>query len=245
MEIKIFPSTINRVSLRRVSGETFIRKEYPAKGIRSAVELPVDRALIEFQVMHRLSRIAEEFADSIRIPHIIDYHSSPRWLDLEYLTGNSLRDLPVGRWPDASKFRRLFEFLVLVGQSEPWYKTADPLAIVGRTMRDALIAYKVKDTVPRGLFATNTNCLGDLTLGNILWDGNHLILIDFEFAHIGTAGFDLGLFFGEFSSLFSFGHLNESMGLVIAEGLGAFPQAVLWMEIFRKYYDDKHRERGL
>ena len=88
-------------------------------------------------------------------------------------------------------------------------------------------------------------CLGDVSLNNILFDGKHFTLLDFECAHMGYLGYDIGQLLGmakayEKQSTFVSNHiLSQRLSLAITETIydsNEILEIFAWANRFEQYY---------
>lgn len=130
---------------------------------------------------------------SFYVPELFIW-TPPDTLTMEYCNGLRLRDLPQEQLPDATLWSQLFDLLYEIQQMS-WASLSPVLqtALEGQyPIWDCMRRWKTNRTSfvepPHACL-----CLGDVSLNNLLYDGQRICLLDFECAHWGCSGYDGGL----------------------------------------------------
>lgn len=186
-----YPSGVNYVSLEQNSEIPFIRKRYEVRLREYPEDWPLTRGDVEAEILKLLNTLTE--GTPFRVPRLLS-REPPDLLTMEFCPGERLRDLPLDRLPDRTLWSQLFDLLHRI-QLLPWESLSPSLqsALDGQ--------WPIWDCMRRWKTSRNTYtepphtclCLGDVSLNNLLFDGNQICLIDFECTHWGCMGYDGGL----------------------------------------------------
>jgi len=189
----ILASKVNRVERLAIEGHRpIVKKTYFDRAIATGIEVTLKRSIIERQVSDVLSRQSWRGIRNISVRTIASYTSSTN--SFAYVEGLSLRDLPERKWPKSGVFRELGRF-VAMAESLVAPSVFRGLQISSRKLGQRIRLYKTGSVARRsGIYF----CFGDLNLGNIIASRGALVLIDFEFAHLSSAAFDIGMLVAEF-----------------------------------------------
>ena len=187
----IFPSGVNYVSMEQEGGKPYIKKRYEIRLKDYPEDWPLSRGDVEAELMVLLRSMTE--GTRFRVPKVL-HRTPPDLLTMEFCPGERLRDLPLDKLPDKDLWTQLFELLYRI-QQIPWDAFSPSLqrALEAQwPIWDCMRRWKTD----RSTFTEPPHtclCLGDVSLNNLLYDGDKICLIDFECAHWGCAGYDVGL----------------------------------------------------
>jgi 5-methylthioribose kinase len=261
LSIKLFPSIVNRVEmLTTCSGKRLIRKTYPQRAKGTSIEVPIRRADVEVKVLKLLAKLLADF-DRLLVPNILAYDLKKPMLCISDLEGETLSNSPPTNWPSTEAWFELGSLLGALNnlQEQAVIEIFSNLVDVQAATRQIILTLKLNMKVYemekrfRQTFGGHHNhknrifCMGDLGLLNMLSCHNKLGLIDFEFAHMGFPGFDIGQLLAQLSTL---SQLTPQCTILIAEkrralekgyyklmGYSGIPQ--FWECLFLPYYQLK------
>ena len=186
-------SKVNRVeTVEGQGGRLTIRKTYTDRAVGTGIVLPLKRSVIERRVAARLARIdTSVYGKAISVCAAV---SSAHNINIfPYIYGHTLRELPQSKWPASGLFRALGAFLARIERLST-ARLLSGLQISSRKLGHIIRLYKAGSTAKLG---RRVFTLGDATLANMIFSHGVLYLIDFEFAHVSSAGCDVGLLAAE------------------------------------------------
>lgn len=211
---KGFHAKSNYIMLTNYENHSTIRKEYEEKLATYDVKWPLSRCEVERETLLELEKRLLHH-DTLAVPHI--YHSSvakKNMIEMEYIEGQTIYELMSEQHAhdsdlyndhvcadaliSAHKFKTLFMFLYDLRE----IKVADlKKEFVEVLYKQDLIVNcmyhnKHKDRVCLAPAEQGVFCLGDLSAHNIICTPEKLYLIDFECAHFGYDGYDIGQLLG-------------------------------------------------
>lgn len=258
--LRRFDSMVNDVCLvsEVASGRRFVRKVYGSVAKQTGVSLPLERACLEYRTYLMFESKCELLHGGIVVPRVRDRSRHETWIETEYLEGAvPLRQLALTDWPGDTCFLALGKTIAAIGSlkfadfSSLFLGFWDVQQQLGKAIRD----FKLDPTVSQAYHPPSTNrdavlALGDLSLGNILAWQAKLALIDFEFVHVSSQGYDAGQLLAEIRVLRSNAdyHVDKHLDRcerAFLEGYasigGDISHALFWASQFAPYYRERVR----
>lgn len=244
--LRRLPSTVNFVTSFEEGGVRFVRKTFGPYANRTGVKLPVARCTIERRVHNAVAELVEA---PLRLPPIVRQLSTSTENVFEFVSGHPLRQLEEALWPPEHVLWRLGHFLANVEEISDNQVSAlfKGLEEPEKKLREAIILHKVgtQDIDP----SDARLCLGDVGLGNLLWDGNTLSILDFEFAHREAYGFDAGQLCAELKAREIAKKLTRRFTNALVSGYeengGQREGMIAWSFRFKNFYERKYRREML
>lgn len=242
--IKIFDSVVNTVTL--VSDKSndllVVRKSYGHIAKKTGIAFDLRRQTIECTVILFLEGVIQRYKLLVSIPKII--RQAKGWIELQYIPNRNLLETDVLDWPSTKEWTGLIDLLIYLNDLPENYLPFLFGSMMQLQNDCRRIIYKYKslnsnEHLPRKVF-----CLGDLNLSNLIFQ-NSLYIIDFECAHIGSRGYDLGQLVGQLQALFKIKPLESISKLIeyIEARLNnheeLHSQFLIWKNTFYKYYTRK------
>lgn len=246
-DVKSLPSGANRVTLHSGSGRQWIEKKYEAQLTGYPVHWPVSRGGTEAALLEYLPQFLR--SEKLHFPRVYRWDPARSILSMEYCPGKPLSACSESELLGPLPWEELFQFLYsLQALSRKTMEAAIGPVFAGqeeirRCMLREKIGVKHGDASAFGdSAATDTLCLGDLSLNNILWDQERFWLIDLECAHMGSQGYDAG-------QLLAMARARWADGPVFAKIERAFLESIpdaafraggrFWEEKFLPFYSHK------
>ena len=193
-DAEYFDSKSNYVLCRRDENGEYIEKTYRRKLRNYDVEWPESRAFVE---AFFLGYLKSKQTRHVSVPQIYQY-IPPGCIQMEYCKGTPLSDAPVNDLMDIDMWTVLFGFLQSLSEL--------PYAFVKEQTNGAfqkqeeifrcMIRWKMQGRLDVPYPEQNCVCLGDVSVNNILVSGKRFYLLDFECAHWGYTGYDIGQLLG-------------------------------------------------
>ena len=184
---RVFPSGANQVELVRRGSGLAVRKTYQAQLKSYPERWPVSRREVEAFL---LGWMRDHCAPGVRVPALLE--RGENFLLLEHCPGTPLAECATARLRDAALWRALFETLYALRLLRWDALDAETQALLSaqRPILDCMLRWKTQGDISPDR-RPNRLCLGDVSLHNILFSGE-LVLLDFECGHWGYAGYDMG-----------------------------------------------------
>lgn len=190
-----FQSEANQVSVKIKDGRQYVEKKYFEKLKDYPVKWPLKRAEVEAFLLTFLPEILEE--KNIFIPML--YHfQKPNTLQMEYCSGTPLIESSIELLYQKDLWQNLFSFLYqlkeidLAGFCQPVKEALCKQQIIFDCMKH----WKFNDYIDPPHNSYGCLVLGDMSLSNILISSKGMTLLDFECAHWGYLGYDIGQILG-------------------------------------------------
>lgn len=221
-------------------------KTYEIFSRSTGVALPLERATIEARVHSILRILCDDLFDSIVVADVLAEKESPRRNIYEMHPSTALRSLACVEWPPEEVFVALGGLAARVELLRgDWTDTI--FAHVEEAQRDLGITIRKYKGLSAMTASPSVLCLGDFGLSNLALTDRRLLVCDFEFAHRGYRGFDVGQLLAELIALqVTTGQVTASIGAAVAEGYrrdgGSIDAAFGWREEFSDYYLKRYRE---
>ncbi|MDO4478838.1 MAG: phosphotransferase [Lachnospiraceae bacterium] len=166
---------------------------------------PVSRADVEAFVLNKTEALADG-NPHFHQPHVIDFDKTQHTLTLTYIPAEPLSVLCCEKapantgvgLPSVHQLTELLRFLHRINHLPYDSFSADEKRLLDQQLEIVQCMYhnKMKDICRPLTGAPWYFCLGDVSLNNILFDGDCFTLLDFECAHMGYAGYDIGQLLG-------------------------------------------------
>lgn len=163
---------------------------------------------------------------------------------MPYIDGEPLRFLAPTEWPKANQLRELGKFLAeterVIGLS-----LFRGLVLTSQRLGRIIRLYKAgTNAVGRGRYFS----FGDVTLANVLLTPRGLHLLDFEFAHLSSGGFDVGMLTSEIDQLIKRGIALRYARAALIQGYtsagGKLANVLLWRARLTKYQALRTKRSG-
>lgn len=243
MEPTLFHSEANEVSLKCRAGSVYIEKSYRRRLKSYAVDWPVERAAVEAFLLAFLRDRAK--GQKIYVPKL--YHfTEPDKIEMEYCAGTKLIEASPAQFCEIALWRQLFSFLYGLKEIRQEFlqdKLGD--AFAGQQEIFACMKHwKFEDVINPPEDSYGCFSLGDVSLSNILVSERGFTLLDFECAHWGYAGYDIGQVLGMTEAYRSDPELKEILAQALEETVAdpAYRECCLyWKKRFASYYRKKLR----
>lgn len=191
----------NQITQKTVGELTYIEKHYEEKLVQYDVCWPLSRRDAELLSYQLFSKLAKDNC-FVRIPHIYADYSSSQTLAIEEINAPTLTHLITTQAdaavPSVTSFTALLTLLHSLSQLRATDFSKSELALFEKQKEIAACMYhnKHRDAISVINDATWHFCLGDVSLNNLIFDGEFLYPIDFECAHPGYLGYDIGQLLG-------------------------------------------------
>lgn len=186
-----FTSGSNYVEMIETAHGKTVHKRYESRLKDYDVCWPIGRACVEYKLMQALRPFAEQCF--VRIPKIYEY-KEPGDLYMEFIEGSSLS---MTDSVNEKALEGLFLFLYRLSDiTDSSYPELSDMLSGQKEIVDCMYAWKLSNRitpVPQGAACL---CLGDVSIHNLIYDGERLCLVDLECAHMGYPGYDIGQFLG-------------------------------------------------
>ncbi len=227
----------------------YVKKNYAPYAKQTGVNLDTNRILIEKTIIKFLSKKIAAYSNDIGIPQIVGFNRTDRSVMFRYINGSRILEINPKQWPTACQWIALIDFLISLYniRAKKVSKIFSKLIDVQEYNRNHLFKYKCLEP-PALQDNKNTLCLGDISLSNLLYDNRKIYLIDFEFAHLGYAGYDIGQLGGQLQAMMNstehgYSEINSTL-LLIENRVQVYSVLntgyVFWKEQFYKYYIRKY-----
>lgn len=189
----IFFSKVNLVQNLGGSGSrSVVKKTYYNRAIVTGVTVPLRRSLVERISAKMLARnVRVKGGRTFAVMPPVSFTSNSN--TFSFIEGYPLRSVPISKWPKLGQFTELGRLIANL-ETSITRRGLDGGQVTSRRLGNIIRYYKTGSVAkPAGSYF----CLGDLTLANILVSKNGIFLIDFEFAHLSSRGFDIGMLVAE------------------------------------------------
>ena len=225
-----FNSIVNNVTLIKNEHESFVCKQFYPYAVKTKIRVPIERAIIEFKINNFIKEHLLEDYTLISVPKILDYFPSIHVIKYELIEGVRPFDLPNINNVPQIVWQELYKFLKRLSSIKQ--KQVNELFLNSMSMttkiQKTLFAYNFPNK--NLIFTNECLCLGDVNLSNMIWNGKKLYLFDFETAHLGAYGFDIGQISAQLKIKFDKDFLLEKD-----------EQVQYWHNLFLTYYKTKNK----
>lgn len=188
---KQLTSGSNYVKLIETTYGKTVHKRYESRLKDYEVCWPLGRACVEYKLMQALRSFAEPYG--VRFPQVYEFRETGD-LYMEYIEGNTLaRACEVSTKAIEGLFLFLFRLSKMTARSYP--ELSDMLS-GQKEIVDCMYAWKLSNRITPAPQEAACLCLGDVSLHNLIYDGERLCPVDLECAHMGYPGYDIGQFLG-------------------------------------------------
>lgn len=238
-----FVSGANKVTFCRWKDKEAVRKEYKEKLKNYPVCWPISREQVEVSILQKLHRIEEKrnTNQAIHFPEIYNEEKKSHVLWMEYCKGKTLAKWSPEQLQKAPVWNDFFRFLYHLKELDKYkieYMTQGAI-FEQETIRNCMMHWKLKDQKLPDIWKPTCLVLGDMSVNNIIFDGKRLTLIDFECAHWGYEGYDVGQFLGMAHALWKTstfpGYLEQILKNNIQDKKW-IEKCMYWKQMFMKYY---------
>lgn len=262
IKIKQGKSNIIRFDAQKSNG-TLLRKFFAEKLVCYETKWPLSRMDVEIAIHEKISFLLKNdtnrtFLNMIGVPSIQSVDREKHFFTMEYIEGQTIWNLFSNQYDDVGDIRSLpsllkkehFQALVRILlqlqkiELDDFPEDTQMHFQNQKCIVECMFKNKIKNQLPIPEEPNGVLCLGDLSLNNILFDGKKLYLIDFECAHFGYSGYDLGQLLGMSKayqkrvSLFQpiYNNMNEAIHCEIKDS-GLLNNIMMWKNIFCDYYN--------
>ena len=149
---------------------------------------PLTRGQVEVDLIHLLTSLQD---DRIQFPRILSWQPKTTTLTMKRLSGHPLSQFQAEDLMDDQLWKPLFSFL----ENLKNITKQDLLQATGSyfyqqtKIQNCMYQNKIEQRPPLG---QPILCLGDVSIYNVLWDTKKPAMVDFECAHWGYMGYDIG-----------------------------------------------------
>lgn len=264
---KGFHAKSNYITLENDGKHFILKKKYEEKLAAYDVKWPLSRCKVERETLRLLEKRLMHH-DCLAVPHIYPASVSMKnMIEMEYIDGQTIYEFMSGAHAcissssddhsgidtqiNAHMFQDLFQFLydlrtIMFFDLEKEFAEAlhqqDPIV-------RCMYHNKLKDQVRLVSTGQGVFCLGDLSVHNMICRQDQLYLIDFECAHFGYDGYDIGQLLGMCQAYANVFYNTQAKNIydIVGEGFRLFikeyaiPDAYVrlcerWKERFCEYY---------
>lgn len=191
-----FSSETNSVSLKNRGNSVYVEKRYFEK-LKNypLVNWPLERAAVEAFLLLFLQKRVEK--SRIFVPVLYKFQA-PDVLEMEYCMGTQLLEAPFEAMYEEEIWKQLFSFLYGLTDVKEEYllKMTKDAFSEQKKIFDCMKHWKFQDIVRPPAGSYGCLCLGDVSLSNIIVSERGFTLLDFECAHTGYQGYDIGQVLG-------------------------------------------------
>lgn len=238
-----FPSEANLVSLHSKNGRKYVKKQYLSKLKSYPVYWPLGRAEVEVFLLGFLSDRLK--GKKIYVPTIYSF-SKPDTLEMEYCVGTPLLEASIEQLCEEINWQQFFSFLYQLAEVsiEEFSPAIDKTLKEQQIIFDCMKHWKFQDYINPPDNSYGCLVLGDMSLSNILCSTRGLTLLDFECAHWGYYGYDIGQILG----MLEVYHHNVKLETILSQALEeTIPDSfylnccLYWKRRFVSYYRSKRQ----
>lgn len=188
---KQLTSGSNYVELIETAYGKTVHKRYESRLKDYDVCWPLGRACVEYKLMQALRPFAEPYG--VRFPQVYEFRETGD-LYMEYVEGSTLMK---AREVSTKALEGLFLFLFRLSEAtDRFYPELSDRLSDQKEIVDCMYAWKLSNRITPAPQGAACLCLGDVSLHNLIYDGERLCLVDLECAHMGYPGYDIGQFLG-------------------------------------------------
>lgn len=237
----LFQSEANEVTLKCREGKTYIEKRYQRRLKNYFVDWPVSRAGVEAFLLQFLSGRTDE--RRIQVPKLYRY-VEPDLIEMEYCAGTKLMEMVPEQLCDIELWKSLFSFLYDLKEIKEEFlrhEIGDAFA-EQQEIFCCMKHWKFEDKVDPPENSYGCLALGDVSLSNILISEGRLRLLDFECAHWGYTGYDIGQILGMAEIYLPLPALKTAMEQSLEESVPDLfyrECCLYWKKKFLSYYRKK------
>jgi len=251
-------SLSNTVRRTNLFGPSVIRKRYSRRGRRNGYRLPLSRVLVETLLLDWLSKLIVAEREYLVIPRLIRLDGDQSALWMTDLGGVPLDQCLAAALPAPENFAAMGRVCARLEQS-----SGDIMLDVPRdtwTAQDGIrrdvIDRRIRNVTSEqthllaefaeALSSPSVICLGDLCFANLLSCDGRIGMVDFEFAHVGHPGRDVGRVVAQLNAQAArdsvasrvFTRRSEALLTGFADCGGSIDHAQKWATILACYYSD-------
>lgn len=238
-----FASGANQVTFCKWKDKEAVRKEYKEKLKNYPVCWPISREQVEASLLQKLSKMEEKRDAScfIHFPEIYNEEKTKHVLWMEFCEGKKLAEWNPEQLKKTSVWRAFFQFLYHLKELDKYkVEKLTQGAILGQeAIWDCMVHWKLKNQKLPDTWKPTCLVLGDMSVNNILFDGKQLTLIDFECAHWGYEGYDVGQFLGMAHAMWKTSTFPGYLERILKNSTQDqewIEKCMYWKQKFERYY---------